>query len=755
MSARKQARNHQHIPHMVAEHGHPRDDPSVGTRQRLSLKDTINEVDADENGAIDLPVPRIRKDTGEVTQLIPHDCDELITEWLNFVKGIVGSEHLPLKISHETLHRNKILRVIKKKLVKKCLEMLAEIAELKDNYMESYEQFGKSLKFGIHENSTVRTKVTELLKISDSAPEDEQLDLKEYVDRMKDEHNDKTTDVPVVRRGQVPTIQPVQKTVKVPQVQFLDRMVEQITETQPVSFAEETPKTQTQEKVICCLKENQSEFSEDSTVEQIVDVPVPQIQEETVEVPQIQFIDRAVDVPVFMQRQVPIVRKVQKIEEVPQAQSTDNVMDVPVDMQRQVPAVQVVQKTAEVPQTQSIDRVVNTPIMRQRRVPTVQMAQKTMENPQAQFLDKVVDMPIVVEHQVSTVADAPTTTNAKGRWSQTVIDRVIHGAERYHDKDETNKAKIQAKNGLEDCCVAVRNAATEGRRGFKCETGGKEKTEKVVPDARNWLDKNRLTDEFEAQQKELEEVPADMMTSGQGPVAQNMQKTCENPQAQSISEVIDVSEVKQRRVSTGIQTDRTVEVPRVIPQERILKPAGERASVRERVRQFERNGGASCSNNVEVPRTNPDDRQSEDPEDEAPLKRRKQESDPDSAELETRPRGVPVGQLDDVLLEVRDVKSELLQVRELVGVLVRRERCAEVKTEVAARRLDRMEREKDDADDAEREANLEHGPVQSREVDRRQVVRRQRLRFRQDDSRRSRLHPRQRRAWRRGAHGRH
>ena len=72
-----------------------------------------------------------------------------------------------------------------------------------------------------------------------------------------------------------------------------------------------------------------------------------------------------------------------------------------------------------------------------------------------------------------------------------------------------------------------------------------------------------------------------------------MQKTWENPQEQSISEVIHVSEVKQRRVSTGIQTDRTVEVPRVIPQERILKPAGERASVRERVRQFERNGGAS------------------------------------------------------------------------------------------------------------------------------------------------------------------
>ena len=83
----------------------------------------------------------------------------------------------------------------------------------------------------------------------------------------------------------------------------------------------------------------------------------------------------------------------------------------------------------------------------------------------------------------------------------------------------------------------------------------------------------------------------------------------------------------------------------------------------------------------------------------------------DSAELETRARGecegVPVARLDDILSEMRDVKTELLQVRELVGVLVRRERCAELKTEVAARRLERMEREKDEADDAEHEADLQ------------------------------------------------
>ena len=103
--------------------------------------------------------------------------------------------------------------------------------------------------------------------------------------------------------------------------------------------------------------------------------------------------------------------------------------------------------------------------------------------------------------------------------------------------------------------------------------------------------------------------------------------------------VIDILEVKQRWVSTGMQvsrkTDQTVEVVRIIPHER-MKTAGEKASVWERVRQFEMNGGVSCSSTVEVPRANPGDRQSEDPKDGAPHKRRKQESDPDPHDLPLR-----------------------------------------------------------------------------------------------------------------------
>merc|ERR1711979_81628 len=121
---------------------------------------------------------------------IMDDCDELMPEWLNMVKGVVDSEDLPLNISRETLQQNKILRVIKKNLVKKCLEMFAEIAEKKDDYKKFYEQFAKCLKLGVHEDSTNRTKVAELMRFHTSKSGDEQISLKEYVDRMKEGQND-------------------------------------------------------------------------------------------------------------------------------------------------------------------------------------------------------------------------------------------------------------------------------------------------------------------------------------------------------------------------------------------------------------------------------------------------------------------------------------------------------------------------------------------------------------------------------------
>merc|ERR1711912_51230 len=143
---------------------------------------------------------------------ITDEFEDMMPRWLSFIKGVVDSEDLPLNVSREMLQTSKVLRVIKKKLVTKALEMVRKLAEKKkkkeddaeetkeeeekekspadeaednEQYLKFWKEFDKAIKLGLYEDSSNRTKLAKLLRFQTSKSGDNWTSLEKYISRMK------------------------------------------------------------------------------------------------------------------------------------------------------------------------------------------------------------------------------------------------------------------------------------------------------------------------------------------------------------------------------------------------------------------------------------------------------------------------------------------------------------------------------------------------------------------------------------------
>ncbi|GAA6224021.1 endoplasmin [Lates japonicus] len=119
---------------------------------------------------------------------ITDDFNDMMPKYLNFIKGVVDSDDLPLNVSRETLQQHKLLKVIRKKLVRKTLDMIKKIAE--EQYNEKFwKEFGTNIKLGVIEDHSNRTRLAKLLRFQTSNSDKSLASLEQYVERMKEKQD--------------------------------------------------------------------------------------------------------------------------------------------------------------------------------------------------------------------------------------------------------------------------------------------------------------------------------------------------------------------------------------------------------------------------------------------------------------------------------------------------------------------------------------------------------------------------------------